>query len=69
MQDLEAYHTAAMVTSPRGEAAREAREHHHTMLCALAELAEQLALYVAAKAEAEAILADPATEDGTDDVE
>lgn len=69
MQELENYHLTAMVSAPPGDTAREARDHHHLMLHALRELAEQLAMHVAAAAEAREALKDTdPQEDGEDDL-
>lgn len=48
IDDLSNYHVTAMVASPPGEAAREAREHHHLLHYAVCEIVQTLQGYAAA---------------------
>lgn len=69
MRDLENYHLSAMVSAPPGEDARTARDHHHVMLHALRELAEQLVLYVTAAVEARESLKEDAQNPDPDNLD
>lgn len=42
VDDLSNYHLAALVAAPPGEAAREARDHHHLMHHALTQIVAEL---------------------------
>lgn len=68
MQSLEAFHVTAMVAAPEGPGGSEARDHHHRMLCALREIAGELAARALAADEIEAALQADEPEGEEDDI-